>query len=1276
MVTSGDEDSSVHYDFRPCKESSIAETYLEVVAGSDGWYGFRSSAAGGRFLQARRHGGNKLSFFSANLGTWEQWNIEEPENFNERWSTINIIISNRRLPQLKISVEICRVGRLGMQSKAVTSHSIPNILEDNLREDEQLERISGAFMDEWIQFVNHEKGIRQNQEAKVAAAIQETAALKSWAIEKIQSLQDEADEGVDKLIAAVKVKNSLLLNVRVQLENRVRWGIALLIAQREADRKRADFVAWRLWTSRKKYCNKVEAKFVERSALERKSRVFASWAECWQMSRVRHLRLRAAVRRMAYLRLHHAFQSWREYTIEKRMMEAAEVESTLAACRYLRSLKAHRVLDRWRTSAREAAWGRSLLRGVGSRIQIQTLETIFSAWRLKISLFSHNVSKLEERVVLTSSMRCLKTVFNSWRRAVDGEILRRRQLVQAIAVVERARLRCAFNVMHQYCNERKAGRALMESRITSKCIKFAFTSWRQAAAAQRQQAVSVLAFVDFRAQSLQLLSLQYWQFYISSKKRHHNLVERSVQKIGRNLIAAAFSSWKVHVAKVRWLKYREDQIMSRHKDRLLSRVLSNWKDATSSAVVQVTVAEDKYRQKVQTIVLKSFLVLKEHCTEQAIVRDKLFKSVNMHVDTLQRKAFNALILSAQQRQKFEMSLSGIHATIEFESAKLVLTAWRTLAAARSRKRYEYAHLQRTFKSRALRLTFMSWRAETEYQHALDGNIEVMHKQQTLTFFGDCFVAWRTCAADMASRRKRAIDKALRGDKMLTHDAIEIWGAYTLHQQKRRSQLSRATWRMTLFHGRLAFKAWRRRIAALSEGRRLGEEMKKRIEGRGNMKSRLNSFDAWRSMTERLKISRAAVDARHAAHACGTGRLILTAWSNYTRQKVRQRDRVLVISVSRRTYDIQSRTLDAWLGYAQAGARSRAVGIRAVERLSIRTMAVSFIAWKEAAKARRTRRTTLVRFIQRWNTMRQATTFGAWHEVLVENKARIDTLNQCLVRKQIAFRTFKSWYWESFESNLQETLRGLFDITEASPDHTQPGSPSGASTPGTPGEDGLYGLGPEQQKKLADELAAKLSAVKGERKSIAARVQEVLNENVDATDAAVAASTPSVSHARGLADAPTPGSALFKCLSSMKRADENALADAETPMGSMVPSLMGHHPTPNSLSLGTISSVRGAVPSPGWSADKYATALTPGWSSNKLFSRIPRPRSAVASTPLAAKTPASTYSGLTGRCTMNALIENMATPGDSILYSHGSRTGLSDKATPVSMRTNPLGFLSP
>ena len=162
-------------------------------------------------------------------------------------------------------------------------------------------------------------------------------------------------------------------------------------------------------------------------------------------------------------------------------------------------------------------------------------------------------------------------------------------------------------------------------------------------------------------------------------------MERSVQKIGRNLIAAAFSSWKVHVAKVRWLKYREDQIMSRHKDRLLSRVLSNWKDATSSAVVQVTVAEDKYRQKVQTIVLKSFLVLKEHCTEQAIVRDKLFKSVNMHVDTLQRRAFNALILSAQQRQKFEMSLSGIHATIEFESAKLVLTAWRTLAAARSRK---------------------------------------------------------------------------------------------------------------------------------------------------------------------------------------------------------------------------------------------------------------------------------------------------------------------------------------------------------------------------------------------------------------------------------------------------------------------------------------------------------------------------------------------------------------------------------------------------------------
>ena len=76
---------------------------LEVVTVGDGWFGLRSSVAGDRFLQARKHGAARLGFHSGNLGVWEQWRVASgAEGLEEPWDVSRpVVLQNRRLPHVR-----------------------------------------------------------------------------------------------------------------------------------------------------------------------------------------------------------------------------------------------------------------------------------------------------------------------------------------------------------------------------------------------------------------------------------------------------------------------------------------------------------------------------------------------------------------------------------------------------------------------------------------------------------------------------------------------------------------------------------------------------------------------------------------------------------------------------------------------------------------------------------------------------------------------------------------------------------------------------------------------------------------------------------------------------------------------------------------------------------------------------------------------------------------------------------------------------------------------
>jgi hypothetical protein len=64
------------------------------------WLAFRSAAAGDRFLQARKRN-PRLVFYNNNIGTWEQWELEDEAALEAApWARTAVVLRHRRLPQV------------------------------------------------------------------------------------------------------------------------------------------------------------------------------------------------------------------------------------------------------------------------------------------------------------------------------------------------------------------------------------------------------------------------------------------------------------------------------------------------------------------------------------------------------------------------------------------------------------------------------------------------------------------------------------------------------------------------------------------------------------------------------------------------------------------------------------------------------------------------------------------------------------------------------------------------------------------------------------------------------------------------------------------------------------------------------------------------------------------------------------------------------------------------------------------------------------------------
>ena len=257
-------------------------SYLEVVRQA-GFIGFRSSLASHRFIQPRKKAPHTLLFYNLHLGIWEQWEIlNEEEALGAKWTECKVRLRNRRMPLVELVVDMIRVGRYNSQlplgpesmggasleegerqhrrttASVAPSEAFSMFGSGGFEEDEQLKRISGLFLSEWVKFAEGEKRQRALVESEVSRMTSELAELKVHSVGRIERLRaemrsiwdgcNEAREGRKRAIEAAvaaswrRSNNDLVLGVllswRGLVTTRLRLGGLLLRAVIATARRR------------------------------------------------------------------------------------------------------------------------------------------------------------------------------------------------------------------------------------------------------------------------------------------------------------------------------------------------------------------------------------------------------------------------------------------------------------------------------------------------------------------------------------------------------------------------------------------------------------------------------------------------------------------------------------------------------------------------------------------------------------------------------------------------------------------------------------------------------------------------------------------------------------------------------------------------------------------------------------------------------------------------------------------------------------------------------
>ncbi|GIM13152.1 hypothetical protein Vretimale_16342, partial [Volvox reticuliferus] len=559
-------ENASHTCLEPSEEGvpleSEALSYLEVVKQGP-FVGFRSGAAGNRFMQPRRKAPHRLVFFNHNCGVWEQWDVIAEDWRTVPWSTLHMVLRNRHLPQVQIAVEVVRVGYFTSPGPPGPRSLLPMIPEDPLLEDRNLRRISNLLITEWFKFVDHEKLLREGLEADLAVMADETRELKIKTIQQVEYLRMQINEEMTSLFNHVTLRDEAIATLRGWLQRAQQLAANRMARQRH----RRILVAWRYVVDDIVFRKAAILKLCRKRENALREVAFRAWSQHTRTVIGAAVKLKFAVQRRSHAIMLHVLQGWQLAVARRGWRERTML--TAVQRRSMRRLNT--AFAAWRRLTAQRALGRRALLRALHGVNLHWLAAALTAWRAAAQAV-HQKMVQADLLLARRATRMQAMALEAWRdQVLRGRVADRHAraaLARRVVVGWRHTTgvaRAAFAAAEAMAAARPAARR-----------RDVLTSWHVTTAAAASLRARLNRHVMSRVAVLQGRALAAWALAARVRRRRRVVLQRHLTALRLRTAAAVFAGWRAMTTRTSWRRVRVVAALGRASTRRLTSALISW----------------------------------------------------------------------------------------------------------------------------------------------------------------------------------------------------------------------------------------------------------------------------------------------------------------------------------------------------------------------------------------------------------------------------------------------------------------------------------------------------------------------------------------------------------------------------------------------------------------------------------------------------------------------------------------------------------------------------
>ncbi|RMZ55998.1 hypothetical protein APUTEX25_004422, partial [Auxenochlorella protothecoides] len=780
---------------RPCGRCGPADahTHLEVVLSGE-WLGLRSAAAGDRFLQARKHGAARLAFHSANLGTWEQWQLGPgaAEALAQPWETSQpLVLQHRRLPQVQLHVTLVRVGTFLPLSVggSTTPRSLAPVPEAGMAglEREKLRRISDVVVQEWFAYVDREKALRSEAEGRLADLTQTTAHLRAWAVEKVESLRSQVELDVAELLEAVRARSRELAGSQAAVEATRGAALAALAARRRRDACAAAFAAWRAATAAENRRRAWEAAAARRRVARLMGLAVDAWRlACEDAAHTKQL-LRRAVEKLSAMRLRQAFRAWAG-AVELRREQQALLRRAVAQSVARRQAAAFSSWRAWVEERREAA---AKLEHVRRSVDAGALRQAFHAWRGLAPEREAGLEALRARTAATRRADSLRACIAAWRGFAEAARRDAAAAARAGQLIALSRARRALGAWRRCVADSASLEVEAAAHAARSRAQLALRAWRaetQQAATRRSRLVQL---VEGRARALQHAALAAWRDHTKGLRLACATVARCLEGRAASLQAAALGEWREAAARAAALRRRGDGACERRARRSQAACLAVWREwmvgrRRERALMALALARAD-RQRAHGVLQALASNAEAARSERAMARqaDRFGRRV------LVGKALGAWLGARDARAALAATLARVGLRRQAALESEVLAAWRGWVGEVRAERGTVALVQAWQRRRRAALVWQAWREAHAAGRLAEDRAEALAAQVRANTAHEALLGWHAWVAAQRAQRAKMMQAVMRVSDLRLCWAFGEWRARAAEKGLEQERLQRA-----------------------------------------------------------------------------------------------------------------------------------------------------------------------------------------------------------------------------------------------------------------------------------------------------------------------------------------------------------------------------------------------------------------------------------------------------------------------------------------------------